>query len=99
MFSINEIVLCCEDYILPHTREELSKNMPNWVKKGEKYKIRCFNDNNGIFLGVLLEEIVNTVLYFKLIGKSQECAFRLDRFRKFEDDKVEEQVEELEIAK
>ena len=33
MFKIGEVVLCCEDYKLPHTREELSKNMPNWVKR------------------------------------------------------------------
>ena len=33
MFKVGEVVLCCEDYKLPHTREELSKNMPNWVKR------------------------------------------------------------------
>ena len=88
MFEIGEVVLCCEDYKLPHTREELSQNMPNWVKKGQKYTIRAFNDNQGIVVGVLLEEVVNPVLYFKLIDKAQEGAFRLDRFRKLAEDEV-----------
>lgn len=94
MFEIGEIVVCCEDYILPHTREELSKNMPNWVKKDQKYRIRGFNDNNGIVLGVLLEEVINPILYFKLIDRTQECSFRLDRFRKIQDDEVNVEVEE-----
>ncbi len=88
MFEIGESVICCEDYKLPHTREELSENMPNWVKKGSKYTIRAFNDNNGIVVGVLLEEVVNPILYFKLIDKYQEGSFRLDRFRKLREDEV-----------
>lgn len=88
MFEIGEVVICCEDYKLPHTREELSENMPNWVKKGQKYTIRAFNDNQGIVVGVLLEEVVNPVLYFKLIDRVQEGAFRLDRFRKLAEDEV-----------
>jgi len=95
MFEIGEPVICCEDYKLPHTREELSENMPNWVKKGNKYTIRAFNDNNGIVTGVLLEEVVNPILYFKLIDKTQEGAFRTDRFRKLQEDEVEaEKIEQ-----
>ena len=88
MFEIGEIVICCEDYKLPHTIEEIEKNMPNWVKKGQKYTIRGFNDNQGIVLGVLLEEVVNPVLYFKLIDTAQEGAFRTDRFRKLAEDEI-----------
>lgn len=88
MFEVGESVICCEDYRLPHTREELSQNMPNWVKKGQKYTIRAFNNNGGIVIGVLLEEVVNPHLYFKLIDKVQEGAFRADRFRKLVEDEV-----------
>lgn len=95
MFEIGETVICCEDYKLPHTIEELSKNMPNWVKKDNKYTIRAFNDNNGIVTGVLLEEIRNPILYFKLIDRYQEGSFRIDRFRKLETIK-EEQYEKIE---
>jgi hypothetical protein len=94
MFEIGEIILCCEDYKLPHTREEINKNMPNWVKKGEKYTVRGFNDNNGIVIGILLEEIFNPQLYFKLIDKVQEGAFRTDRFVKLQGDEVTVNVEE-----
>lgn len=88
MFEIGEVILCCEDYKLPHTREEIDKNMPHWVKKGEKYTVRGFNDNNGIVVGVLLEEVVNPQLYFKLIDRVQEGAFRTDRFVKLQEDVV-----------
>lgn len=98
MFEIGEIVVCCEDYILPHTREELSINMPHWVKKDNKYTIRAFNENNGIVMGVLLEEITNPLLYFKLIDKTQEGSFRIDRFRKLQKEGVEVAIEESQLT-
>lgn len=98
MFEIGEKVICVEDYKLPHTREELDNDCPNWVKKDEKYTIRGFNDNNGIVTGVLLEEIRNSPKYFKVIDKIQEPAFRTDRFRRLEPAEKQEEVEEFKMV-
>ena len=100
MFDIGQKIACCEDYKLPHTIEELSKNMPNWVKKNDIYTVRGFNDNNGIVTGILLEEVSNPILYFKLLGYSQEGSFRLDRFRELKEDEVmiTEEIEEPVIS-
>lgn len=87
--GIGDIVVCINDVKLAHTEQELSKDVINWVVKGERYTIRGFHDNDGIVTGVLLEEIHNRPIYFKLIDKVQEPAFRLDRFRKIESKPIE----------
>ena len=92
MFEIGETVICCKDYKLPHTREELEIDCPNFVKKGEKYKIREFHENDGIVLGVLVEELINPLRYFRLINRVKESSFRADRFRKLRADEVAEEV-------
>lgn len=33
MFEIGEKVICINSSIQPHTIEELTKDMPNWLKK------------------------------------------------------------------
>jgi len=81
-FSIGDSVVCIDDSMQPHTVEELKRNVPNWVKKDDKYTIRAILDNRGIVTGVLLEEIDNPVLYFDKIGSFQEPAFAEWRFRK-----------------
>lgn len=96
MFEIGQKVICVEDWKLPHTIKELEVDCPNWVKKGEKYTIRGFNDNNGIVTGVLLEEVVNPIRFFKIINRAQESSFRLDRFRSLVEDEVEAEVEKFE---
>lgn len=95
MFEIGDKVKCVEDYKLPHTRAEIEVDCPNWVKKGDEYHVRGFADNNGIVTGVYLEEIVNPVRFFSLINRSQESAFRIDRFSKMQEDEVEVAVEEF----
>ena len=88
MFQINQKVICIDDTMRPHTIEELKKDMPNWVKKGNKYTIRGFTDNNGIVDGLWLEEVRNQPLFFKLLGRPQEPAFAFWRFRAMQEDEV-----------
>ena len=84
MFEQGEKVICVDSAKNPHTREELEKDMPNWVVKDEKYTIRGFTSNSGIVDGLWLEEIKNPHKYFKLIDRIQECCFATWRFRKLE---------------
>ena len=94
MFQIGEKVVCINNSMQPHTIEELKKDMPNWVKKDEKYTIRGFTSNNGIVDGVWLEEIKNDYKFFRLIDKFQEPAFALWRFRKLEPAEIQMEVVE-----
>jgi len=87
MFQIGDKVICVNDYKNPETREELLIDMPNWVKKGEKYTVRGFLDSDFV-VGVYLEEVKNPVKYFKLINKVAEGAFATWRFEKLKEDKV-----------
>ena len=96
MFEIGEKVICVDSSLQPHTAKELAKDVPNWVKKGEKYTIREFKENDGIVLGILLEEVVNKPIYFKLLGRVQEPAFGTFRFRKLHLNEVESEVESME---
>jgi hypothetical protein len=100
-FNIGDRVICIDDAMLPHTVSELKKNVPNWVKKDDKYTIRAILDNRGIVTGVLLEEIDNPPLYFKMIGGFQEPAFGEWRFRKLkpsESEVVSEEEVEVEFV-
>jgi hypothetical protein len=98
-FYVGDKVVCIDDAMLPHTVEQLKKDVPNWVKKDEKYTIRAILDNRGIVTGLLLEEIDNPVLYFDLIGGFQEPAFAQWRFRKLKPSEVELEVEsEVEVV-
>jgi hypothetical protein len=98
MFHIGDKVVCIDSSMQPHTVEELKRDVPNWVKQDEKYTIRGFNDNSGIVVGVLLEEIHNMPIYFKLLGKAQEPAFAEWRFRKLKPNEIENEVEsEVEV--
>lgn len=81
-FNAGDSVLCIDDTMLPHTVEELKKDVPNWIKKDEKYTVRAVLSNRGIATGLLLEEITNEPKYFDLIGGFQEPAFGDWRFRK-----------------
>ena len=97
MFEIGETVVCIDASMQAHTIEELSKDVPNWITQDKKYIIRGFNENDGIVLGVLLEEVVNPIRFFKLINKFQEPAFRTDRFRKLKPDEMNVNIEEFEM--
>jgi len=97
MFEIGETVVCIDASMQAHTIEELSKDVPNWIIQDKKYIIRGFNENDGIVLGVLLEEVVNPIRFFKLINKFQEPAFAEWRFRKLKPDEVNVNIEEFEM--
>jgi hypothetical protein len=81
-FSIGDKVVCIDSAMRPETVEELKKTVPNWVVQDNQYTIRGFQENDGIALGVLLEEISNPLVYFSLLGRAQEPAFAEWRFRK-----------------
>jgi hypothetical protein len=97
MLNIGDRVLCINDSIKPEALEETLRDVPNFVKKGSKYTIRGFNENAGIVVGVLLQEIRNPILHFKLLGHSQESAFATFRFEKMKENEVlvQEEVEEF----
>lgn len=98
MFEIGEQVVCINASMQAHTIEELSKDVPNWIVQDKKYIIRGFNENDGIVLGVLLEEVVNPIRFFKLINKFQEPAFAEWRFRKLKPSEVDVKIEEFDMA-
>ena len=82
----------------PHTIQELTKDVPNWVKKGNQYTVRGFTNNNGIVDGIWLEEIRNNPLFFKLINRAQEPAFALWRFEKLKPEEIQTEVKEKETT-
>jgi hypothetical protein len=84
MFNIGDKVVCVNDSVDLDKMEEIKNDVPNWVQKDIEYTVRGFNENDGIVVGVLLEEIKNPIKYFKLINRFQEPAFAEWRFRKLE---------------
>ena len=83
--EVGKKVICVDDYIQPHMREEIAKDFQQWVTKRKVYTIREILENNGIAPGVLLEEIHNNLLYFeKTINRVQEPAFGIFRFDEYE---------------
>jgi len=90
--GIGDKIKCIDSSIQPHMVEEVQKDFEMWVRQGAIYTVRGFNENDGIVLGVLLEEIYNFPKYFKLLGRSQEPAFADFRFRKQEIQTKKEEV-------
>jgi hypothetical protein len=87
-------VLCVDDSIRPEAMIAVVNHFPNWVTKGKRYVVREFLDNDGIVPGLLLEEVRNPDIFIPLIGRWQEPAFALWRFRELTPlDPVEEEVE------
>lgn len=83
-------VLCIDDSVRPEFVEEKNEIFLNWIKKGSEYTIRHIYGNDGIVVGVLLEEVHNfPVRIPSLGGKVQEPAFATWRFRKLNHATVE----------
>lgn len=99
-FYIGDRVACIDSSIRPEAMEELKRTVPNWVVQDKEYTVRGFQDNNGIALGMLLEEIINPLVYIPLLGRVQEPAFAEWRFRKLAPDEsmVEVVYEVLEMV-
>lgn len=81
-FYIGDRVACVDASMRPEAVDELKRTVPNWVIQDKKYTIRGFQENDGIALGLLLEEITNPLIYIPLLGRVQEPAFAEWRFRK-----------------
>lgn len=88
-------VICVDDSFQPHTVEELKKDVPNFVKKGQKYTVRDIVDHDFV-VGIRVEEITNSPIYFKVINKVIEPCFASWRFRELQEDEVEAEVEKTE---
>lgn len=81
-FHIGDRVVCIDSHISPEVMEEIKRTIPNWVVQDNQYTIRGFHENDGIALGILLEEITNPLIYIPLLKRVQEPAFAEWRFRK-----------------
>jgi hypothetical protein len=88
MFGIGDRVVCVDSSKQPHTAEELTTDVPNWVVKDKQYTIRAISHHDFGAIGVLLEEVVNQPKYFKLVGKVMEPMFAEWRFRRLEESKL-----------
>lgn len=104
MFDIGDEVLCVDDKIKPEALVEISEAFQQWVTEGRKYIVRGFHDNDGIVVGILLEEVHNIPVKMKhLSGRIQEPAFASFRFTKSDTaynlaaKKKEEEVEEITV--
>lgn len=91
--TVGSKVMCVDDGIKPEQILAITNYYKNWVKKGSTYTIRAILENDDIVHGVLLDEVVNAPIYIDLIGREQEPAFGLFRFRELEDDVMMEEVE------
>lgn len=90
--DIGDTVKCIDASIQPHMKFEIEKDFEIWLRQDSEYTIRGFQENDGIVVGVLLEEIYNFPKYFKLLSRSQEPAFATFRFRKQETATKKEEV-------
>ena len=96
MFKIGDKVVCIDSSMQTHTVEELTKDVPNWVKEGNHYTIRGFADYEFV-VGVYLEEIHNMPKWFSSVSRFVEPSFRNDRFRKLETSEISIEIEEEEL--
>ncbi|MGI4021800.1 MAG: hypothetical protein ACRYFA_09865 [Janthinobacterium lividum] len=95
-------VICINATIDPDKADEIRQDFEIWITKDKEYTIREILDNSGIVTGVLLDEVHNFPKYFKLLGRSQEPAFAIWRFRKLiyatQTETVEAEQELVEIG-
>jgi hypothetical protein len=87
--EVGERVVCIDSSKLPHTCDELSVDVPNWVVDGSQYTIREIREHDFGAVGVLLEEIRNEPRYFRLIDRTIEPMFKISRFRRLKPREVE----------
>ena len=87
--EVGDRVICVDASKLPHTCDELSVDVPNWVVDGRQYTIREIREHDFGAVGVLLDEIRNEAKYFRLIDRVMEPMFKSSRFRKLKPKEVE----------
>ena len=97
MIAVGDTVLCIDDSIREDKLMFVGHAYPNWIKQGVEYTVREILPNDDIVPGILLEEVRNPEIFITLLGKYQEPAFRIDRFKKLEYNTLEtvEEKEEL----
>lgn len=93
--KIGSKVLCVDDSIKPGKLNFVGYAYPNWIKVGEIYTVREILPNDDIVPGIVLEEVVNPPLYVHLLGREQEPAFRISRFRELDDQELAIETEEI----
>ncbi len=93
--KVGQKVVCIDSAMQPHTVEELRRDVPNWIVKGQTYTVRDIVDLDFV-VGIRLEEVVNPAIYFKVIGKAIEPCFASCRFRVQEEAEATVEVEEFE---
>jgi hypothetical protein len=97
MISVGDKVVCIDDAIKPGKLSFVGYAYPNWIKKDTVYTVREILPNDDIVPGILLEELVNPIIYIYLLGREQEPAFRISRFRPLEASELTaEEEDELE---
>jgi hypothetical protein len=93
--KVGSKVICVDDSIKPGKLGFVGYAYPNWIEAGKVYTVREILPNDDIVPGIVLDEVINPPLYVHILGKEQEPAFRLSRFRELDD--VELAIETKEI--
>jgi hypothetical protein len=93
--KIGSKVMCVDDSIKPGKLAFVGYAYPNWIEAGKVYTVREILPNDDIVPGIVLEEVINPLLYVHILGKEQEPAFRLSRFRELEDQELAIETEEV----
>jgi hypothetical protein len=94
MISVGDKVVCIDDEIKLGKLGFVGHAYPNWITKDTVYTVREILPNDDIVPGILLEEVVNPPLFIHLLGREQEPAFALWRFRELEYSELEAVTEE-----
>ena len=92
--NVGTKVKCVDDSIKPGKLGFVGYAYPNWIEAGKVYTVREILPNDDIVPGIVLEEVVNPPLYVHILGREQEPAFRLTRFRELGDQELAIETEE-----
>jgi hypothetical protein len=93
--NVGTKVICVDDSIKPGKLMFVGYAYPNWIKEGKVYTVREILPNDDIVPGIVLEEVVNPPLYVHILGRAQEPAFRLTRFRELDDQELAIETKEI----
>lgn len=94
-FKPGDKVVCIDDSFPDKmTKEMFDEIYKNWIKKDNFYIIRSTRNSLNGWFGVLLEEIRNPSVFMDALGGKAEPGFAEWRFRKVEEKKLEETVEQ-----
>ena len=94
MMEVGDKVICINANIKVGKLGFVGHAYPNWIKEGSIYTVREILPNDDIVPGILLEEVVNPPLYIHLLGREQEPAFSITRFKRLEHSELETEIEE-----